>query len=52
MVGLEGTLQTTAPAAMAWVSPIRLPRAHLWPQASPGMGHPQLWQQCQSLTTI
>ena len=34
---------------------LRLPRAHPWPWAPPGMGHPQLWaalpEHCSSFTT-
>ena len=42
MVGMEGTLQPPSlTPAMGWVPPSSA--AHPWPQAPPGMGHPQLW---------
>ena len=39
---LERALQIPTPA-MCWLPPAQLPRAHPWPRAPPGMGHPQLW---------
>jgi len=30
----------------------RLPKAHPWPWAPPGMGHHSSGQQCQSLTAL
>jgi len=41
------------PPAMGWLLPqLRLPRAHPRPQAPPGMGHPQLCEQCKHLTAL